>query len=135
MDQDLPIEETAEVKLTPELSEAENAAYQEKAKSLSSSIEGNPKVHVVVQINKDTLARSVCFLREPNYETKITIMDKQVQLGIYKGADLLREACTLKEASDPITYGESPECDSYKMGVTEYCIGMVKRLANQFKKN
>lgn len=115
------------------LSDEETAAYQAKADHLAEEKKVS-KVHVVVQIDPETLDRKVCFLTEPNYPTKIRVMDKAVTLGAYTAADELRESCQIKEASDPITYGESPECDRYKMGVTDYCLTMVNRLQNQFKK-
>lgn len=116
-----------------ELSEEEIAEYEAKAVALAKK-EIVSKVHPVVQIDPETLGRHVCYLKEPNYSTKIRVMDKATTLGIYTAADELREACIIKEASDPITYGDSPECDRYKMGATDYAITMVTRLQNQFKK-
>ena len=52
-------------------------------------------------------------------------MDKMTSIGVYMGANELREACTLKEYSDPLTYGDSPECDPYKMGVINFCMGII----------
>jgi hypothetical protein len=116
-----------------ELSEEEVAEYEAKAVALAKK-EMVSKVHPVVQIDPETLGRHVCYLKEPNYSTKIRVMDKATTLGPYTAADELREACLLKEVSDPITYSDSPESDRYKMGVTDYCIAMVSRLQNQFKK-
>ncbi len=115
------------------LSDDETTAYQERADFLAKE-KAISKVHVVVQIDPETFERRVCYLTEPNYPTKIRVMDKAVTLGAYTAADEMREACVIKEASDAITYGESPECDRYKMGVTDYCLTMVTRLQNQFKK-
>jgi hypothetical protein len=109
------------------------SAYEEKAAALA--IANNvTKVHPVVLITPDTLERTVCYIKEPNYPTKIAVMDKAASVGPYRAADELREACLIKEASDAITYSESPESDRYKLGVTEYCLGIVSRLQNQFKK-
>lgn len=119
--------------LTPELSESEIKAYSAKAEELAIR-EKVSKVHPVVQIAPETLKRTVCYLREPNYLTKIRVMDKATTAGVYTAADELREACTMKDVSDPVTYGEGPESDSYKLGVTDYCLTLVTRLQNQFKK-
>ena len=115
------------------LSDEETAAYQQKAEAIAKE-KAVSKVHPVVQIDPDTLERRVCYLSEPNYLTKIRVMDKATTLGIYTAADELREACLIKEHSDAITYGEAPECDRYKLGVTDYALTMVTRLQNQFKK-
>jgi hypothetical protein len=125
---------TAEKKIDKTvLSEEEVAEYAAKAEALAKA-KAVSKVHPVVQIDPETLARHVCYLSEPSYATKIRVMDKATSLGVYTAADELREACLIKEASDPITYGESSECDRFKMGVTDYALTMVSRLQNQFKK-
>lgn len=126
-------EETKDPALLPGLSQEEIDQYDESAKLLAARYSVS-KVHPVVQINPITFARTVCFLKEPNYETKLRVMDKATTGGVYTAADELRVACTLKEESDQITYGDGPECDDYKMGVTDYALTMVKRLQNQFKK-
>lgn len=115
------------------LSEEEIEKYGKRADELAKE-HSVSKVHPIVQINPDTLERAVCYLSEPSYATKIRVMDKAATLGMWTAGDELRLACTIKAASDPITYGESPECDRYKMGITDYAIMMVKRLDNQFKK-
>ena len=126
-------EETAPKLDRTVLSEEEIAEYQQKAEALANQ-KAVSKVHPVVQIDPDTLNRHVCYLTEPNYHTKIRVMDKATTLGVYTAADELREACLIRDASDPITYGDSPECDRYKLGVTDYALTMVTRLQNQFKK-
>lgn len=120
-------------KLTAELTEEELKQYEERAAELAKQYSVS-KVHPVVQINPETLERTVCYLKEPNYMTKLVIMDKAVSLGIFAAGEELRSSCIIKEASDPITYGDGPLSDEYKMGVVDYCITMNKRLTNQFKK-
>jgi hypothetical protein len=120
-------------KLPEELTTDEIKSYDEKAEALAKSL-GVSKVHAVVQINPDTLQRSVCFLKEPNYITKIRVMDKAASIGIYSAAEELREMSVIRDHSDPITYSDHPESDKYKMGVVDYCLGMVNRLQNHFKK-
>jgi hypothetical protein len=122
-----------EIKLTAELTDEEIQAYSDKADMLAKE-KNISKVHPIVQINPDTLERKVCYISEPNYVTKLAVMDKSITVGPYIAGEELRQACLIKEASDPITYGDSPECDRYKLGVVDYCILMVKRLKNQFKK-
>lgn len=120
-------------KLTPELTEAEMSAFEKKAEELA-SIHRVSKVTPVVFIEPDTLKRVVAYVKEPNYPTKVRVMDKMVTTGSYSAADELREACLIKEESDPLTYGEGPECDSPKLGVTTHMLSVVKVMQNQFKK-
>lgn len=121
-------------KLSASLTPEELKYYEEKAEELARKYSVS-KVHPVVQIDEENgYRRIVCYLKEPNYDTKLRVMDKMATVGIFSASNELREACTLREESDAISYGESHECDSSKMGVTEYCVTIVKRLNNQFKK-
>lgn len=122
-----------EHKLPAELTEAEHKHYQETANQIAAT-KNISKVHPVVLIDPDTLDRHVCYLSEPNYVTKISVMDKAVTIGIYRAAEELRELSVIRESSDAITYSDSPESDQYKLGVADYCLGMINRLQNQFKK-
>ena len=82
-----------------------------------------------------TLERIVCYVKEPNFETKIRVMDKAVSsAGLYTAANELREACTIKEYSDQRTFSESTKYDKFKMGVVDFCMNMISRSQNQFKK-
>lgn len=119
--------------LTPQLSEAEIKEYEEKADALAKE-HNVSMVHPIVQIDPETLQRHACYLKEPNYATKVAVMDKSLTVGPYQAGEELRSACVIKEASDPITYSDAPESDRYKLGVVDYCIMMVRRLQNQFKK-
>lgn len=120
-------------KLPEELTSDEVAQYDEKASQLAKELSVS-KVHVVVQINPETNERAVCYLKEPNYLTKVRVMDKAAGLGVYTAAEELREMCIIKEHSDPITCSDHYESDRYKMGILDYCLGMINRLQNQFKK-
>lgn len=122
-----------EVKLTAELTEDEVKHYETRAEELARE-KNVSKVHPIVQIDPDTMQRHVCYLSEPNYVTKLAVMDKALTVGPYIAGEELRQACIIKEASDAITYSDSPESDRYKLGAVDYCILMVKRLQNQFKK-
>ncbi len=116
-----------------QLTDEEIKFYAEKAEELAKQ-HNVSKVHPVVQFERVTFARKVCYLKEPNYLTKIRVMDKATSLGVYTAAEELRELSVIKEESDPITYSESFESDDYKLGIVDYCLSMVQRLQNQFKK-
>lgn len=120
-------------KLLPTLTEEEIKDYEERAEQIAKT-KGLIKVHPVVLIDPGTFERKVCYLQEPNYITKVDIMDTASRIGPYKAGEELRELCVLKEESDAITYSDSPESDRYKMGVVDYCLTMISRLQNQFKK-
>lgn len=130
--EEIGVEETPE-KITEILTAKEIAVYDEKAHQLQKELNVS-KVHVVVQVDPDTFERAVCYLKEPNYLTKIRVMDKATSLGVYTAAEELRELSVIKEHSDNITYSEHHQSDKYKMGVVDYCLGMINRLQNQFKK-
>jgi hypothetical protein len=115
------------------LSEAEIQEHDSIAATLALK-HGVSKVHVVIQMVPGTWERKVCYLTEPNYHTKVSVLNKANQLGPWPAASELRESITIREASDAITYSESPESDAYKLGIDEYCMGMVSRLQNQYKK-
>lgn len=122
-----------EKKFPPELTKEENLMYAEAAEQLAKK-HNVSKVHPIVQIVPETFERVVCYITEPNYITKVRVMDKATTIGVYSAAEEMRQACLLPEPSDPISYGESPECDRFKMGVLDECLTMIKRLQNQFKK-
>lgn len=122
-----------EIKITS-LSEEEIQNYDQLAHELAEKYNVS-KVHPVVMVDTETNERIVCFLKEPNYLSKLRIMDKASQLGAFSAGDELRELITLKDESDPRTYGSGTECDKYKLGVTNYCIAMIELSMNQFKKN
>ena len=115
------------------LSEDEIAAYDSQCNELAKR-ESVPKVHCCVIVKPGTFERVACFIREPNFPTKLNVLSKMVSLGIYPASDELREACTIKDASDPLTYGESAECDDYKLGVVNFCMGIIKPLQNVYDK-
>lgn len=124
---------TNQTKLEAELTPEELKMYEEKADVLAAKLSVS-KVYPVVLIEKDTFERVVAFLKEPSYITKIRIMDKATMSGIYTAADELRELSIIKEESNILTYGEGSECDKYKLGVTDFCLTLVQRVQNQFKK-
>lgn len=126
-DQDTP------TTLPPELTDAERQAYEQKARELATK-HGVATVHPVVFIDPDTHKRIVAYLKEPNYMTKIMLMDKAVQSGPYVAGEEIRQICQIKEDSDPITYSDAPASDQYKMGIVNRCMAIVEQARDQFKK-
>lgn len=116
-----------------EMSDAENEMYEARAAVLATEHK-TPKVHIVVQMDPETFERSVCYLTEPSYAVQLSVLSKLKEIGTYIAIDELREACVIKEASDPITYGESPVSNRYKLGITQYLIPQIRLLNNQYKK-
>jgi len=117
-----------------ELSEAELKEVDAKCEQLAAA-HNVSKVHAVVFIDGNNKnARVTCFLKEPNFPTKIAVMDKAATIGIHFAANELREGTVIKEASDPITYGDTPECEDYKIGVVNFCVGMIRTKTNVYKK-
>ncbi len=95
---------------------------------------GFSKVHVCLQVDPKTFERKVCLIQHPNFTTQLSIMDKMTQMGLFMGANDLRESCLMKEESDAITYGDSMECEPYKMGVVSFCVGIIETIRGQYKK-
>jgi hypothetical protein len=131
MEQQLKEEE----KLSPTLTEEEIKFYEQKAQEIARRLSIS-KVHPVVTIDAGTLKRRVCYLKEPSYDTKIRVMDKAAQIGIWSAGEELRKASVVTDESDPITYGDTYECEPYKITCVDECMKTVKRMQNQFgKKN
>lgn len=122
-----------EPELTKELTDEEYSNYQERATQLAAQ-HNVSKVTPIVFIHPKTLKRSVCYLKEPNFDTKVRVMDKAMQIGLYSAANELRKDCVITDVSDAITYADSPECDEYKLGVVDSLMEHVNRLQDQFKK-
>lgn len=119
--------------LSIKLTEQEEAAYNQKAADLAKEI-GHSKVHAVVFVHPETRERSVAYLAEPNFSTKLAIMDKSLMLGVYQAGEELMRISMIKEASDQCMYSEHPQFDDYRMGVVDFCLTMVSRFQNQLKK-
>ncbi len=125
-----------EQKLTAELTPEEVSGFEAKAEEIAQTLvsKGISKVHAVVFIQPETLERIAAYVSEPNFDTKIRVMDKTATVGIYTAAKELMDATLIKEHSHPFTFGEGPECDDTKMGIVDFCLSRVKRLQNQIKK-
>lgn len=122
---------TTEKKL--QLTDEELQQYEEKSAEIAKQL-GVEKVHPVVFINPETAERAVCYLKEPDFQTKLAIMDKALILGVYQAGHELSQLCVIKEHSDAITYADIYAAEDFKMGVVDYCLTMIKRYQNQFKK-
>lgn len=119
--------------LPAELTAEEVASYEAKCQELATKY-NVPKVHVCVQFKPETNERVVSYIQEPNYPTKLHLMDKSGERGMHWAGEELRSICQLKEESDSLTYGDAYECDKYKLGVAQFCLGIITIALNQFKK-
>jgi hypothetical protein len=126
-------DQSAAASLTTKLTAAEVAAYELRASELATEL-NHSKVHPVAFIHPTTLERSVCYLAEPNFSTKLAIMDKSLTVGIYQAGEELMRLSLIKEASDPCMYSEHPSSDDYRMGIIDFCLTMISRFQNQLKK-
>jgi len=124
---------TEQKQLTKTLSQDELDNYQSRSEEIAKELNVS-KVHPVVFISPTTFERSVCYFSEPNFQTKLAIMDKALMLGVYQAGEELMRACVVKDYSDSITYSEHPVSDEYRMGVIDYCLQMINRYQIQFKK-
>ncbi len=121
------------VELTAELSQEEKDNYEQQAKELAAKY-NVPKVHVYVGFKPSTKERVVGFIKEPSFIQKVMMMDKITTAGMFIAGNELRESCTLKEESDPLTTGSSWECDEYKLGLNGFCTTILQVVQNEFKK-
>lgn len=120
--------------LPPELSEEEVAFYHAQELAFAEKYKTDI-VRACVMISKDDLSRVVCYLKDPEWLTKIKIMDMATQQGMYTAADYLRRLCTIESESDPRTFNPIKKDEKYKMGAVDYCLQLVERVINQLKKN
>lgn len=124
---------TDEVKKLPgTLTDEERAAIDEKVAKLEEQLQ--VKVHPVVFIHPTTMERKIGYVQEPNYATKVAMMDKCMMIGPMAAGEDLREFCLIKDASDPMLYANVQAADEYKLGVADFCMGLVSLFKDQFKK-
>jgi hypothetical protein len=123
-----------ETKLPIELTAEELTGYEEKCREIEAELKVS-KVHCCVQLKQDgTNERIVSFIQDPNYTTKLALMDKASIVGSMMAAEELRLMCQVKEHSNSLTYGDASECDFYKLGVARFCMDIIVYATNQFKK-
>jgi hypothetical protein len=124
----------AETKEITGLSDEQRAEMEEKAKVLATQL-SVPKVHPLAFYNPETKTFVECYLKEPNYMTKLVILDKVMSHGIHIASEDLRQACVLTDHSDPLTYSDAPQSDPFKLGVLDYIAkSMIDTYVDQFKK-
>lgn len=111
------------------LSPEEITAYEAKAVEIAKE-RGVPKVLPVVFIQPETFKRIVAYLRQPTFAEKLHAMDQALTSGVYMSAYNLSELLLIKDKSDAIVETN----DDAKMGVVDYCMGLVSRYQNQFAK-
>lgn len=117
-----------------ELTDAELSDYDKQCEALAIKY-GVSKVHCAVFVDTEhENTRRACFLKEPNFPTKIAVMDKVLSIGEVAGSNELREAITLRDESDPLTYGNTPESDQYKLGVINFCRSIILSRLNVYYK-
>ena len=111
--------------LTPE----EITAFETKATEIAKE-RGVPKVLPVVFIQPETKKRIVAYLRQPTFAEKLHAMDQALTAGPFMSANNLMELLIIRDKSD----AETETNDDAKMGVVDYCMGLVSRYQNQFAK-
>jgi len=124
-------------KLEPwEITPEEKAQYEAKCIELAAKY-GVPKVYpcVLFKHNDPTCERLVAFIKEPNYISKLAAMDKASTMGIHLAAEDLRLVNQIVEESHPWTCSDLAEFERYKLGVAQFCIGIIDISMNHLKKN
>ena len=121
-----------EEQLPNQLTDEELRIIEEKVLQLETMFK--VKVHPVVFIHPETKVRKIGYVQEPNYATKVAMMDKSMTVGPYAAGDDLRQMCLLRDHSDPMFYADVSAADEYKMGCAQVCMDLVSMFRNQFKK-
>lgn len=111
------------------LSPEELANYEAKANEIAKE-RGVPKVHPVVFIHPETKKRIVAYLRQPTFAEKLHAMDTALTAGVFMSGNNLMELLLIREHSDASIEND----DDAKMGLVDYCTGLVSRYQNQFGK-
>lgn len=119
--------------LQPTLTPEEVTLYEEKAQEIAKA-RGVQSVHPVVFIKPDTHERIVAYLRQPTFTEKLYAMDTAISAGVYMSASNLMELLLIKEESHQLATSDAPQADDVRMGIVDYCLNMVSRYQNQFKK-
>jgi hypothetical protein len=91
-------------------------------------------VHMFLLKNQKTGEPVVAYVKEPNYVSKVALMDSIISKGAVITGETMREACLIEKESHPLTYGNAPECDEYKLSIAINCIGLIKSVADEYKK-
>ena len=116
-----------------EITAEEQLQYEAKAAELAIKYKVS-KVHVYIGLDPETGERVIGYIKEPSYMQKVFSMDKIATVGAFIAGDELRNVLTLTEESDPRTFGTTPDCDIYKLGMATTCVTIIELAQNQFKK-
>lgn len=120
--------------LPPELTPEEVAEIEANSVELAKTHQCG-KVHAYVGIRSSHgNERVIAYIKEPNFQTKLGLMDKAAALGMHQAADELRQFCLLTEESHPLTKTEHPEGDPFKLGVVMKCLEIIEYSVNALKK-
>ncbi len=110
--------------LTPTLTNDEVLASEQKAIEIAKE-KGVPRVHPFIFIHQSTYRRIHAFLREPTLTEKVYALDNVSRVGMNTAALMLSEQLVIKEHTDQLVYGDTFECEPYKLGVMQ---GVIERI-------
>ena len=119
--------------LTPQLTEAEVLAFETKASEIAKQ-RGYVQVHPVVFIMPESLERIVAYLRNPTFTEKLYAMDQAITVGPFMSASNMSELVLIKDESHPLASSDAPQADMIRLGIVNYCMGLISHYQNQFKK-
>lgn len=121
--------------LPPQLTEEETKYYEDKCLELAEKYKVS-KVYCCVMIKADeTRERIYAYFHEPNFLTKLSLIDVANRDGTRIAANQLRELTLLRDESHPIMVIENSANDRYQLGAAEFCIGIIDISRNELKKN
>lgn len=110
---------------------AAKEAAEQKAVELSQQL--NTKVHPLVFMASGEEDPVIGFVKEPNRQVKLAVLDKTL-VGMYSAAAEMLDVIILKEHSDPRITSENPEHDKYYLGATMAAYELIKLAVNQIDK-
>jgi len=119
--------------LPPTLSPEEVSEIEAKVKDLEAK--HKTKVFSCVMLRPVTNERVIAYIKEPDFRNKLILMDKASTLGAFQASDELRMLYLIREESHPLTYADSSEADTFKLGVVNFCTEMITMATDQLKKN
>lgn len=114
------------------MTDKETQAIEAKCLELAAKYD-TPRVHPYIS-EQEGQKPVIAFIKEPTYIQKMYAMDKLNSIGMLSAGDELRDILTIKEESDPITYGDTWQSDKYKLGIATLCITILEFAQNDFKK-
>lgn len=120
---------------SPTISEDEIVQYEAKCKELATK-HGVSQVHCCIQLRTDDGSndRIVSYIKEPNYVTKLALMDKAAVVGPMNAAEDFRNMCLIREESDRLADSDDERYDQYKLGVAQFCVEIITIAQSVYKK-